>query len=247
MRGFAVMAGSLTMLTLGALAFAQWQEVPQNDQRVGPVYPRKPYSFEQGNSSNYPYRFDWSRGAWSPVPYGTGAPGGGYQYTYVNGTWQYAPVAPNTPMTSSYVPNPSANGGAPNANAPSTASPSASASPSANASASQTPDDTSLWMDPTTLPASTQPTVQFSGRIFNIKAVELDGEQSPHILLRLHNVNGAKGTVDVGERLEIPQTPSSVLTDGQITVIGEMGDINGSPVLFANQVVFGRTTVTIDR
>lgn len=224
-------------MALGAFAFAQWQEIPQNDQRVGPIYPRKPYSFVQGRSSNYPYHFDWSRGAWDPVPSGTGAPGGGYQYTYTNGTWQYAPVSTN--MTSSSAPNPSANGGAPNA--------SSTASPNANASPSQTPDDTSLWVDPTTQPAATQPTVQFSGRIVNIKAVELDGEQSPHILLRLHNVNGAKGTVDVGERLEIPQTPSSVLTDGQITAIGEMGDIDGSPVLFANQVLFGKATVTINR
>lgn len=230
---------SMAILVLVGLSLAQWQQFPQNDRRVGPVYPRGPYRFSQRSFAGDPYRFDWNSGAWGFAPggpYGTGAPGGGYQYTYSNGAWQYAPTPPNAAQPNTPQPNPPLQ---PNGNP---------AAPGDNAPAPTPTDDSELWSNPSTQPAGAssapRPTVNFSGQIVSIKAVDLIGEPHPHVLLRLLNANGASGTIDVSTRLQIPPMQS----EGEaISATGKMGDIDGSLVLFADQIAFGKVTVQINR
>jgi hypothetical protein len=114
-------------------------------------------------------------------------------------------------------------------------------------------------MPPATQPAvltppATQPalvvlpkTVTFRGRLVGIKAVMLMGDPAPHLLLHLRSAYGARGTIDIGDHMDIPPADFAPGADTQVTAVGKLGDINGIMVLFADRITFGSQTVTIDR
>jgi hypothetical protein len=75
--------------------------------------------------------------------------------------------------------------------------------------------------------------------------MSLEGAPYPHLFLRLHNANGANGTVDVGEKLEFPEIASA--SDLQVTVTGKLGTVDGNLVLFADSVKFGSHGCDVNR
>jgi hypothetical protein len=87
--------------------------------------------------------------------------------------------------------------------------------------------------------------VKFSGQLECIRAMALEGVEYPHLFMRLHNASGANGTVDAGERLDLPPIQSG--TDLQLTVMGKLGVVDGSLVLFADKIGFGSHWVDVTR
>jgi hypothetical protein len=75
----------------------------------------------------------------------------------------------------------------------------------------------------------------------------LNGDATPHLLLRLRNSDGASGTVDVGSQLDLPELNSNSPKDQLLTVTGYVGDIDGTLVLFAGTIKIGSRTITVDR
>ena len=219
-------------LTLPAVA--QWQTQPQIDPRVGPIYPVNPSFNYQSASNSDPYQFNWGTGRWdyTPIPYNSPTSGQVQQpppqrpYANNGGPWIYG--SPNTP-----------------APAPSSANQSAVNS-QANAPAPK-PDDTDLWTGPTTRPGATvsPKVVKFEGKLVAVKAVNFTGDSMPHLLLRLRNDGGATGTIDVGQRLALPD---GAITDpkNEIVATGQLGILDGHLLLFANAISIGSTTMAVD-
>jgi hypothetical protein len=224
---------------LTVYALAQWQVQPQIDPRVGPIYPENPsYNFQ--SRSNYdPYQFNWYTGRWDyyPIPPNSAASSGQ--------NWQYSPPPAPPGAAGSYI------YGGPPANTP--APQSSTPSPTQiqpNIPPAPTPDDSSMWVSvPTTRPSSTQDMkpVTFEGIIIAIKAADLVGEATPHLLMRLRNSAGAVGTVDVGEKLMFPEGTFDANSRGHITATGQLGVLDGHLVLFAQQITIGKTTIQVPR
>jgi hypothetical protein len=115
--------------------------------------------------------------------------------------------------------------------------------------APRTAEDEALW-SPTTLPSvqiAKPITITFDGKIIGERAVDLYGDGRPHLLLRLRRADGASGTVDVGERLNLPEANTPAGKDMMVTATGNLGEIDGTPVLFANEVKIGNVTKQINR
>jgi hypothetical protein len=217
--------------TVSAQVQVQTQINPQVQPQLGPFYP-KPYSFRTTSPNYDPYQFNWFSGKWDyvPIPYDSTAAAPDYDYL----------PPPQSPPTSAGAPSSPPSAGAVPANAP-------PASPDQSTTEETPPDDTRLWMPPATQPTqyAAPRIVTFSGRIVAVKAVILHGQAKPHVLLRLHNDNGANGTVDVGCCLQVPIIPMGA--DTGVTVVGKLGEIDGSAVLFADKITIGPRTFDIDR
>jgi hypothetical protein len=224
---------------LTVLAFGQWQVQPQIDPRVGPIYPVNPsYNF-YSNQNNDPFQFNWASGRWDYVPFPEGSSSERpYQYSpppyrpYENGI---GPYVFGTPPASPTPPSGNSRGAISNAVSPNHPAPS--------------PDDTQFWSTPSTQPekAAAPQIVKFEGRIMGIKAVSLEGEFSPHLLIRLKNKAGATGTIDAGQCLKFPDNAFDPAVKGYITVTGQLGMLDGHLLLFADQIAFGSQTVVIER
>jgi hypothetical protein len=218
------------LLLLVSFAIGQFQVQPQIDQRTGPIYPQNPsYNFHSMPANYDPYQFNWGTGHWDYVPI------------------PYIPAWQPTPAAQPYIYN--WNGNRPGSGVDQSQSPGVGSVPvSPNpANSNGQADDSALWNPPTTQPEELvgPKVVTFQGRIVGIRAVELAGAPYPHLLLRLHSSNGAKGTVDVGERLQLPELSSG--SDFQITVTGKLGVVDGSLVIFADNVNFGSHAVDVKR
>jgi hypothetical protein len=215
---------SLIVLWAIGSAFGQWEVTPTNDSRVEPIYPTRPYSFHEGRANYDPYQFNWYSGRWDyvPVPYDYTPPGqtaAPYQPTWEINTGQTQGRAAVRQQTATPAPEP------------------------AKAT------DTELWIPPTTQPytVGTPKVVHFTGRIVSIRAANLAGERHPHLLMRLRNAAGATATVDVGDRFEIPQTAPGTKVLDEVDTTAKLGDVDGSPVLFPDEIKLGNQTVKIDR
>jgi hypothetical protein len=219
---------------------AQWQVNPQTQQRNEPVYPRKPYSFQSAQPGYDPFQFNWYSGRWDyvPIPYET--PGESpYQLNPNSGQWNYVPQAaapaPSRPREA-----------APSAPSDGSLKTSPPPTPPMRISTTQ-PDDSKLWALPATQPAEQMPQqARFDGRLVGIRAVNLRGSAQPELLLRLRDRNGKTATVAVGQRLHIPN--SYPVSDGlEIAGIGKAGDIDNSPVVFADQMSINSRPAAIER
>jgi hypothetical protein len=225
---------ALTMLAgLAVLAHAQWQAQPQIDSRFGPIYPVNPaYNFH--SASNYdPFQFNWASGRWDYVPIPNQTSQNPAQPAPPPGPVPYMPYGwtqqSHQSLTPAHTVEPK----------PSDETP----------PAKPTPDDSEFWAAPTTRP---QPKivphiVKFEGRVIAIKAIDLAGEPTPHLILRVRNDAGALGTVDVGQRLAFPDSAFAPESKGHISVSGQLGILDGHLLLFANQITFGSQTITVDR
>jgi hypothetical protein len=217
LRAIAASAILLSTLLL-ATSMGQWQV----DPRVGPIYPTKPYSFRSAPPGYDPFQFNWQTGRWDyvPIPYDQPAPGQApspYQFNWHSGRWDYRPWD-------------AARGG--NMTQPDNPPPSQ-------------PDDSQLWAPATTQPADDPPkSMSFTGRLESMRAVKLSGSGSPELLLRLRNHEGKAATVDVGSHIQLPDDPGG---RNQITATGKSGEIDGCPVLFADQITIGEKTQSVMR
>jgi hypothetical protein len=219
---FVVLPGKLL-----AQVQVQTQVNPQVQTQLGPFYP-KPYSFRSMPSNYDPYQFNWYSGRWDyvPIPYDSDSSGSVYAPPPPQSVSAPVPAAPTPPSA--------------------TVPPTNASVPSAGEGA---PDDTELWSLPTTRPmAFAAPRdVTFEGRIVAIKAMNLRGQMHPHVLLRLRNDKEAMGTVDVGWCLQIPELPVGNGPDSTVKVVGQLGEVDNSLVLFAHKISFGPRTFDIDR
>lgn len=230
------------LILLAAVAPGQWQV----DNQVGPVYPTKSYSFRTTSPNYDPFQFNWATGRWDyvPIPYderGPASNGGPYYFNAYSGRWEYSPMAVPAPAANaSATPPPPAPGGEqirPQSDNQPVPSPE---------SANQ--DDSGLWVGPSTEPAGPPPkSVTFQGRIVGLRAVNLGGDHQPHILLRLRSATGATGTIDVGERLHIPEAESKSGAGAVVVATGKLGSIDGHLVLFADKLRFGSQEVSVER
>jgi hypothetical protein len=219
---------------LTVFASAQWQAQPQIDPRYGPIYPVNPtYNFHSASNYN-PFQFNWA-----------------------SGQWDYAPIQGGSSTSSPGEPAP-APGPVPympygwSQQSHQTLSPAHTVEPEPSDTtppAKPSPDDTELWSAPATRPEPkiAPQIVKFEGRIVAIKAVALAGEPTPHLLLRVRNDAGATGTIDAGQRLAFPDTAFDPGAKGNVSVTGQLGLLDGHLLLFADQIVFGSQTITIDR
>jgi hypothetical protein len=231
MKRLTLVFGAALIFVAGSFSVGQYAVNPQIDQRVGPIYPPNPsYNFYSHGADSDPFQFNWASGRWDyvPIPYDN------------NESWRtHVPQQPyvwnpNRPEFS-VVQNPGLTPGAVPANQP--------VNPGQNPSI----DDSGLWKPPTTQPEPQVGTqiVQFSGRIMGIRAIALHGAPYPHLFLRLHNANGASGTVDAGEKLEFPDVASA--SDLQVCATGKLGTVDGNLVLFADSVKFGSHPCDVKR
>jgi hypothetical protein len=216
---------------LAVLAPAQWQAQPQIDTRNGPIYPTNP-SYNFHSRSNYnPFQFNWGTGRWDYVSIPDDSSQSSHEYAPLPGAVPYLPYGGDQPKQSDNNPAHTVN---PNQD---------------NNPPAPTPNDSDLWSAPTTRPEPTvvPQIVKFEGRIVGIKAVDLDGEPTPHLLLRLRSDTGATGTIDAGQRLPFPDAAFDPSTKGHVSVTGQLGVLDGHILLFADQIAFGPQTITIDR
>jgi hypothetical protein len=235
------------ILIAAGVCSAQWSTQQPTDTRVEPIYPPKPYSFRTTPPNYNPYQFNWATGQWDyvPIPYAPEAAGSAYnpyRFNAYTGHWDYVPI-PSQPGVGPV--NNSALGVPP----PPPPPPNQPPAPSPPAVQTITSDQ-ALWSPPTTLPSVqiAKPIVMtFEGKIIGERAVDLYGDGRPHLLLRLRRADGASGTVDVGERLDLPETNSPDGKGPTITVTGNLGEIDGTPVLFANQVKIGTVAQPVIR
>jgi hypothetical protein len=209
-------------------AFGQWEVTPSNDSRVEPIYPTRPYSFHEGRANYDPYQFNWYSGRWDYVP---------IPYDYTPPGQTAAPYRPTWEINTNQTP------GRP-------AVPQQTAAPApAPAPAPEKTTDTELWILPTTQPftVGVPKVIHFTGKVVSVRAANLAGERYPHLLMCLRNATGATATVDVGERLEIPQTAPGTNPLDEVDTTAKLGDVDGSPVLFPDEIKLGNQTVKIDR
>lgn len=241
MRNQIILSIVILPLVLLTAAMAQWQVNPQTQQRNEPVYPNKPYSFQSAPPGYDPFQFNWYSGRWDyvPIPYGSVGQSP-YQLNQNNGQWNYvpqpAPPAPAAPQSSAP--------GAPNDGVIRTPPP--AITPPMRISTTQ-PDDSKLWALPATQPTEhSARQVNFQGRLIGIRTINLRGSAQPELLLRLRDRNGKTATVAIGQRLYIPN--SYPVSDGlQIAGAGKAGDIDSSPVIFADQLSINSKPTTIER
>jgi hypothetical protein len=236
--------GTFILLACGVCS-AQWSTEQPVDTRVEPIYPRSPYSFRTTSSNYNPYQFNWATGQWIyvPIPYAPEAAGSSYnpyRFNAYTGRWDYLPIPAQPgvgPVNRSALA------------APPPPPPPDYGQPPPPPAAPPPMDDTSLWT-PTTLPSVqiAKPIVMtFEGKVISERAVDLYGDGRPHLLVRLRRADGASGTVDVGERLDLPESELKSGGSPTITATGNLGEIDGTPVLFANQVKMGNVTTRISR
>jgi hypothetical protein len=226
-------------------SFGQWSAEQPVDTRTEPIYATNPYTFRSASANYDPYQFNWDTGRWDyvPVPYSADTPGANYspyRFNTATGHWDYVPVSPPSMPTSGQMPPapppPPAQNNIPGAGAPTAQPPPA--------------DDSALWNRPTTQPTPQTyipRTLTFSGRIVSERAIDLSGSPPPHLLLRLLNSDGASGTVDVGDYIDLSKLSADMGKDQTLTVNGYLGEIDGTPVLFATTIRAGSTTITVDR
>jgi hypothetical protein len=234
------MKRSISLLALAlfagftVFAHAQWQAQPQIDSRYGPIYPVNPtYNFH--SASNYdPFQFNWASGRWDYVPITNGP----------SSQYPGEPAPPPGPVP--YMPY----GWSQQSHQTLSPAHTVESEPTDNTPpAKPSPDDSELWTAPTTRP---QPKVaphivKFEGRVIAIKAVDLAGEPTPHLLLRVRNDTGALGTIDIGQRLAFPDSAFAPDAKGHVSVSGQLGVLDGHLLLFADQITFGSQIITIDR
>jgi hypothetical protein len=237
--------GMLVVLAIANVGFAQYQVNPQVNTQTGPVYPTtpSPYSF-RSVQTNSPYLFNWYTGRWDyyPVPSSSAYP------TSTQSNLGSGQTPPGMPSSGNGLPG----AGAVPANQPVPAQNSLPSPSSLIPSPTTQPDapmpqgkDNNLWSPPTTQPdtASAAPVVSFTGKIVGMRAMLLNGDPEPHLLVRLKSDQGAMGTVDVGDKMSF----AGLGLDAPITVHGHLGDIDGQAVLFADQVTVGNRVETVDR
>ena len=246
---------SVSCLALMPLAtvFGQYPADNQVHNQIQSITPQ-PYQFQTVSGHNYdPYQFNWYSGRWDyvPIPYGS-VGGSPYRFNPAAGTWNYAPIQPAAPPPMAAQAQPAGNGSAP----PPPPPPSPGITPpplqaelpehtgkELAATTERASSDNSLWTPPATQP-TTQPSVEhFQGKIVSMRAVDLNGEYHPHLLLRLRNDAGVTMTVDVGERLHLPDNS----TAETFTASGKIGRIDGATVMFADQLEIGSHVVKIER
>jgi hypothetical protein len=239
MKRHTILFSTLLIAVFTVYALGQWQVQPQVDPRVGPIYPENPsYNFQ--SRSNYdPYQFNWYSGRWDymPIPPSAGGSSGS--------NWQYSPPPAPPGAAGSYI----YGGPTQNAPAPQPSAPSPTLIPP-NVPPSPTPDDSSMWVSvPSTQPSNAKkmPPVTFEGLITGMKAADLVGETMPHLLLRLRNDAGAVGTVDVGQKLVFPEGTFDANARGHISATGQLGVLDGHLILFADQIIIGKTTIPVMR
>ncbi len=246
-----------------SVSLAQWQQQPQEDRRVEPIYPRnEPYQFQSRYSNYDPYQFNWYSGRWdyAPVPYDND--GSAYRFNWGNGKWDYAPL-PSPPRNT--VPTPAPVG--PSNAIPHDVRPPADAgltppgdynrnSPLLPARPTTRPDDTELWMhrpatQPTTAPSAGAPpaarVIKFEGKLTGMRALNLRGDSGPHLLIRLLADNGARASVDIDDRLDLDELKLAPGSSTPITVHGALGQVDGCPVIFADELTAGDHTVKMER
>lgn len=229
---------SLFILSIFAVvSLAQFQAQTQIDPRVGPIYPVNPtYNFSSNQSSD-PFQFNWGTGHWDYVPFaGRSESINGEHYApppiapYSGAQPPYVFSSPPTPITPSVPPS------SPTANAPLIQPP-------------PTPDDSPFWMAAATQPekSTERRIVKFEGRIVAIRATNLNADPNPHVLLRLMDKLGSTGTVDVGQRLSIPEAAFDPSVKGYVVATGQLGVLDGHLILFADEITFGTQDVLIER
>jgi len=222
-----LLTGMLSFVLVSA-AWAQWQVQPQ-EGRVEPVYPSKPYSFQTAPPNYDPFQFNWYTGQWDyvPIPYGSVQP---------PPVVHYAPYPAPPALPQWYPPTVQPQTGSQPIQEPDLDQPYA--------------DDSQLWqLPPTTQPSeSAPPKIQrFAGRIVALRALNLMGAPRPHVIVRLRDAAGKTLTADLGDRLDIGDLPSGALGAKDVLVVGRMGEINNSPVMFADEIHFGSHTIQIRR
>ncbi|MGA3067922.1 MAG: hypothetical protein ABSF29_13850 [Tepidisphaeraceae bacterium] len=209
------------VLAATTLSLAQWQQNPQISTQTGPIYPPNPsYNFSSRANSD-PFQFNWYSGQWNyvPIPYNTGEavqhPQAPYVYNWNGNMPDYSVVKSSPPPIAANPQPPVA--------------------------------DKNLWDTPAPESSESVGTqiLKFQGRIIAVQAIELSGCPYPHILLRMLSPKGGKGTVDVGEKLVLPEINNTA--DLQVTAIGKLGMIDGNLVLFADNVAFGNQQAEINR
>jgi hypothetical protein len=226
---------------------AQWSTQQPVDTRAEPIYPNKPYSFRSTPPNYNPYQFNWATGQWVyvPIPYAPQATGSAYnpyRFNAYTGKWDYVPL-PSAPGV-----GPVNNSGLSVPPPPPMPQPVQTMQPPGGPPVETYKPPTG---QPTTLPSVqiAKPIVMtFDGKIVGEQAVDLYGDGRPHLLLRLRRADGASGTVDVGERFDMPEDKSPAANNpATITVTGNLGEIDGNPVIFANQIWIGEKTVPVVR
>jgi hypothetical protein len=232
------------LLALISVSFGQQPVDDRVPQRVGPIYARDPYTFQTSTANGDPYQFNWYSGRWDYVPVPYDAPSSPaqaaspYRFDPQTGQWQYNPWQMTGTPVSAGVPG-----------APPTPAPQSPAEPSPTRINNAAPDDTDLWKQPIVQPPTeyVPRPGQFEGQIVSIKAVKLAGEPQPHLLLRLRNADNVRATVDVGQRLVLPDGHPDATLNSLIAAVGMTGAIDGCPVLFAKHLTIGSYKVTLDR
>jgi len=209
---------SVAVLTvISGITFAQFQQNPRMDMRDEPIYPRKPYEFRSTPPGYDPFQFNWNTGRWDYAPIPYEQNGSPYQFNWHSGQWDYRP------WPGAGTSEPPAKQDLPPA---------------------QQNDDSQLWERPTTQPASgdapRERTVQ--GRLIGMRAVTLSGDPNPEILLRLRDTADKTTTVCVGQRLPLPDAPIT-----NVSAKGKEGMIDGSPVLFADEITINAKSQNVDR
>jgi hypothetical protein len=221
------------VLGLASLSLGQFQQQPETSTQTGPIYPPNPsYNFYSRHVNDDPFQFNWYSGQWEywPVPYSTGQTSNLHMSPYVYNNWNS-----NMPDYTPVQGGPGA-GSAPVQQA---------APPGVQSGQPSTPPEPPP-------PPSTQPdirvgtqTVRFTGKLISMRSVALMGVSEPHVLIKLLSAKGAKGTVDVGPNLDIPNLQD--MSELQITATGKLGIVDGNLVLFADTLQFGNKKVVIDR
>ena len=215
-----------------AAAFGQYpvaaQENTQVDQPVYAPAPR-PYSFRSAPNNYDPFQFNWWTGRWDYVPGPYGSPS-------VLPPRQAQPQYSVAPDTSPKYPGPPSSGSAV------VATPAPPAAESAG-----NPNDSALWYTPPTQQEvqNAPKTVSVQGQIIGIRAIDLASEPQPHILLRLDTGKGTTATVDVGDQLKLARWLFNTRSDQPVNVTGKLGDIDGSPVVFAEKIGVGSQVVDV--
>jgi hypothetical protein len=240
MKRYAIPASLGLIAGAVAVCLGQFAAPNEVDQRVSPVYPRnQSYQFLSSRHGSNPYQFNWSSGQWDyvPIPYGdVGAP---YRPNSDNAPWRYAPAQGAPPNLSAAGPAPAAGQGQIQ---------DAYNGPAIQPNPPVRENDEELWGS-TTRPA-TQPevkTVTFQGKATCIRASGIEADSRPHLLLRLRSDGGATGTIDIGNRLDFLGDGFVLGVDVNVTVIGKLGSLDRSPVIFADEITIGGKTFKVMR
>lgn len=87
----------------------------------------------------------------------------------------------------------------------------------------------------------------FGGHLSSITAMQLPGQDQPHLIARLHTEDGRTIPVDLGRRLDLSGMRQQVDVAQPFQVSGRVQRINDRQVLFADSVQVGQRSFQIDR